>query len=211
MPRNRFEMKGLENERGRARTKCIFLIPSRTIPWNGERGRKRFRKVGIVSYRDIDLSALQTLRISTYVNLSPCFHFFHWKQFHSLFSQSKEGNAILIERSFHGNNAITPIQVSQAYQQGKKNRVKVSIGLRCSYFGFIGVIATLVNEQWGYAFYTRHCKLMVNPFIEEHPFIGTKEETGTGVMLTHRTFFSSLHIDLGIRDLPSTTNSGVVK
>ena len=27
--------------------------------------------MGIVSYRDIDLSSQQTLRISTYVNLSP--------------------------------------------------------------------------------------------------------------------------------------------
>lgn len=68
--------------------------PSATTS-RGERGTKRFRKVGIVSDRDIDLSAQQTLRISTF---SPCFHFFHWNQFHSSLSQSKEGNATLIDR-----------------------------------------------------------------------------------------------------------------
>lgn len=32
---------------------------------------------------------------------------------------------------------------------------------------------------------TRHCKLMVNPFL------GRKEETGPGVIFTHRRLFSS--------------------
>lgn len=78
--------------------------PSATTS-RGERGTKRFRKVGIGSYRDIDLSAQQTLRISTF---SPCFHFFHWNQFHYSFCQSKEGNATLIERSLHGNKKRQP-------------------------------------------------------------------------------------------------------